>query len=123
MPPLVSYAVSIVLNVLKVVMLVGGSAGAKLGSNGTSVRVPGPGSRVPGPGSRVPGPGYTVGLILAVIGLLAVIVTPVALSVRRLHDTNMSGWMILLVLFPVVGPVPFIIVHEEQIQPRIRSVI
>ena len=87
---LVSGIVSIVLNVI---MLAGGAAGAKLGPNGTTV----------------PGPLYWVGLILAVIWSLAIIIPALALSVRRLHDTNMSGWMYLLVLIPFVGPILIII--------------
>lgn len=83
---LVSVIVSIVLNVI---MVVGGSAGAKLGPNGTTV----------------PGPGYVVGLILAAIWFLAFIIPSLALCVRRLHDTNFSGWMYLLALFPIVGPI------------------
>jgi uncharacterized membrane protein YhaH (DUF805 family) len=81
---LVSGIVSIVLNVI---MLVGASAGAKLGPHGTSV----------------PGPGYIVGVILAGIWLLAVIIPSLAVSVRRLHDANYSGWMLLLGFIPFVG--------------------
>ena len=46
---------------------------------------------------------YMVGLILAAVWFLAVIVPSLALTVRRLHDANFSGWMYLLVLIPFVG--------------------
>jgi uncharacterized membrane protein YhaH (DUF805 family) len=42
------------------------------------------------------------GLISAVYGLL-VLLPALAVTVRRLHDTDRSGWWILLNLIPVVG--------------------
>jgi len=35
--------------------------------------------------------------------ILAVIIPGLAVTVRRLHDTGKSGWMILLCLIPIVG--------------------
>jgi len=87
---LVSGIVSIVLNVITAVI---SSAGATLRPDGTSV----------------PGPGYMVVLILAVIISLAIFVPSLAVSVRRLHDTNMSGWMYLLILIPFVGPILIVV--------------
>ncbi|MFJ4211025.1 DUF805 domain-containing protein [Paenarthrobacter sp. NPDC089675] len=54
-------------------------------------------------GVPVLGPTYVVGLILAVIWGLATIVPSIALTVRRLHDGNFSGWLVLLILVPVLG--------------------
>lgn len=51
------------------------------------------------------GPGATFGLILAVIWGLATIVPSIALTVRRLHDSNKSGWLILLGLIPFAGAI------------------
>lgn len=34
---------------------------------------------------------------------LAALVPSIALSIRRMHDSNKSGWMLLLALIPVVG--------------------
>ena len=51
------------------------------------------------------GPGATFGMILLVIWGLATIVPSIALTVRRLHDSNKSGWMALLGLIPFVGPI------------------
>ncbi|BCW68999.1 DUF805 domain-containing protein [Arthrobacter sp. NicSoilB8] len=96
---LVSGLVSLVLNACT---LVAGSAGATLRPDGTSV----------------PGPGYVVGLILSVIISLAIIVPSLALSVRRLHDTNMSGWMYLLILIPLVGPIVIIILMATGSKPE-----
>jgi uncharacterized membrane protein YhaH (DUF805 family) len=81
---LVSGVVSIVLNII---MSVAGAAGAT----------------VDAAGNTVPGPGAVVGVILLVIWGLAVIVPSLALVVRRLHDLNFSGWMILIGLVPFVG--------------------
>jgi uncharacterized membrane protein YhaH (DUF805 family) len=42
------------------------------------------------------------GTLLAAIGL-AVLVPSIAVTVRRLHDIDISGWVCLLVLIPYVG--------------------
>lgn len=36
---------------------------------------------------------------------LAVILPSLAVTVRRLHDTNRSGWWILINLIPLIGPI------------------
>lgn len=51
----------------------------------------------------VAGPGAVIGTVLLVIWGLGAIVPSLALTVRRLHDSNKSGWMILLGLIPIVG--------------------
>ena len=96
---LVSGLAGIVMNII---MVAAGSAGAKLGPNGTTV----------------PGPGYWVVLILYIILILAIMVPSLALSVRRLHDTNMSGWMYLLILIPIVGPILIIIFMAMGSKPE-----
>ena len=96
---LISGLVSIVLNVI---MLAGGAAGAKLGPNGTSV----------------PGPAYMVGLILAAVWFLAVIVPSLALTVRRLHDSNFSGWMYLIVLIPFIGGIILLVFTLLESKPE-----
>lgn len=87
---LISVVVSIVLNI---VMSVAGSAGATVSDSGT----------------MVPGPGAIVGVILLVIWGLAVIVPSLALVVRRLHDANFSGWLILIGLVPFLGGLALLI--------------
>jgi len=37
------------------------------------------------------------------IYILAIILPSLAVTVRRLHDTGKSGWMILLCLIPIIG--------------------
>ncbi|GAB3276167.1 hypothetical protein GCM10027449_15300 [Sinomonas notoginsengisoli] len=50
-----------------------------------------------------PGPVSIVGYILLIVWGLAIIVPSLALTIRRLHDVNMSGWMVLLGLIPFIG--------------------
>ena len=51
----------------------------------------------------VMGPGVAAGLVPLGIWFLATLVPGLALTVRRLHDANFSGWTILLGLIPWVG--------------------
>ena len=41
--------------------------------------------------------------ILSAIYTLAVIIPGIAVSVRRLHDTNRSGWWFLITIVPILG--------------------
>ena len=36
---------------------------------------------------------------------LALLIPSIAIGVRRLHDINMSGWLMLLILIPIVGAI------------------
>ena len=40
---------------------------------------------------------------------LAVLLPSIAVGARRLHDTDRSGWLALLMLIPVLGWIPLII--------------
>lgn len=40
---------------------------------------------------------------------LAVLVPAIAVSVRRLHDTDRSGWWVLIVLIPLIGPIVLLV--------------
>jgi uncharacterized membrane protein YhaH (DUF805 family) len=51
------------------------------------------------------GPGAWFGTVLLVIWGLGTLVPGLALAVRRLHDSNKSGWFILLSLIPIVGAI------------------
>jgi len=44
-----------------------------------------------------------VGQVLGAIYALAVLLPSIGVTIRRLHDTNRSGWWILVVLIPIVG--------------------
>ncbi len=47
--------------------------------------------------------------LLSGIYLLATLVPTLAVTVRRLHDTNRSGWWLLLGLLPVAGVIILIV--------------
>ncbi len=51
-------------------------------------------------GTTMEGVGY--GLIYSLY-MLAVLIPSIAVTVRRLHDTDRSGWWILIVLIPIIG--------------------
>jgi uncharacterized membrane protein YhaH (DUF805 family) len=38
-------------------------------------------------------------------------------SVRRLHDTNHSGWWLLIVLIPIIGAIVLILFLVQDSQP------
>jgi uncharacterized membrane protein YhaH (DUF805 family) len=49
------------------------------------------------------------GPVLAWIAFLALILPGLAISVRRLHDLDRSGWWLLIVLIPLVGLIVLLI--------------
>ncbi|ANP48711.1 uncharacterized membrane protein YhaH (DUF805 family) [Streptomyces griseochromogenes] len=48
---------------------------------------------------------------LVAIPALAFLLPGLAVTVRRLHDTGRSGWMILLGLIPLVGPIILLVFY------------
>ncbi len=48
---------------------------------------------------------------------LAVFIPGLAVSVRRLHDIGKSGWMILIVLIPLIGPIWLLVLMVQDSQP------
>jgi uncharacterized membrane protein YhaH (DUF805 family) len=56
----------------------------------------------------VGGPG-----IVALLYSLAVLIPGIAVSVRRLHDTNRSGWWLFIVFVPIIGQI-FLLVFMVQ---------
>ena len=53
--------------------------------------------------------GLLVGYALYFIYFLAVLLPTLAVTVRRLHDTNNSGWLILIGLVPCIGNVVLVV--------------
>lgn len=49
------------------------------------------------------GTGAGIGMMVLGLGYLAVLIFSIILGVRRLHDLNLSGWMWLINLIPLVG--------------------
>jgi len=56
----------------------------------------------------------------ALLGIytLAVFLPGLASSVRRLHDTNRSGWWLLITLVPAIGPLVLLIFMVQGSQPN-----
>jgi uncharacterized membrane protein YhaH (DUF805 family) len=42
-------------------------------------------------------------ILLPYLAILGMIIPSIAVTVRRLHDTGKSGWMILIILIPCIG--------------------
>jgi uncharacterized membrane protein YhaH (DUF805 family) len=53
--------------------------------------------------------GLTELFFLSAIYALAVLIPSIAVGVRRLHDTNRSGWWILINFIPIIGTIIFIL--------------
>ena len=63
------------------------------------------------------GPQAGIG-ILSVIYALAAFLTGLAVSVRRLHDTNRSGVWILIGLVPLIGPIVLLVFFFMDSDPN-----
>ena len=87
---------------LTIIMNVAGTSGATVSANGTTI----------------PGPGYWVVFFIDLAVTLALLIPNLALSVRRLHDTSRSGWMYLLILIPIVGPILILIFMAMAPKPE-----
>jgi uncharacterized membrane protein YhaH (DUF805 family) len=55
--------------------------------------------------------------IFVVIVVLALVVPSLAVTVRRLHDTNRSGWWILIGLIPLIGGIVLLVFECQDSQP------
>ena len=51
--------------------------------------------------------------ILPAIYGLAVLLPAIGVSIRRLHDTNRSGWWLLIAFFPIVGAIVLIVFYAQ----------
>jgi len=63
---------------------------------------------------------YLIGMIPVIGWLFCLFIAPIphlAVTVRRLHDTGRSGWNLLLVLIPIVGPIIFLIFLCQDSEP------
>ncbi len=59
--------------------------------------------------------------ILSGIYALGVMIPGMAVSVRRLHDTNRSGWWLLITFVPVIGALVFIYFMVLDSNPEINE--
>lgn len=55
-------------------------------------------------------------LLLGIYGLF-IMIPSCAVSVRRLHDTNRSGWLVLLALLPIIGPLVLLFFKVQKGNP------
>ena len=55
-----------------------------------------------GPGTD-PSPGAYAVTAFAALAFLAVLIPRITVTIRRLHDVGLSGWLILLLLIPSIG--------------------
>lgn len=60
-------------------------------------------------------------MLLPMLYSLAVLIPGIAVSVRRLHDTNRSGWWLLISLVPIIGAVVLIVFLVQDSQPGSNS--
>ena len=51
------------------------------------------------------------------IWFLATVIPSLAVAVRRLHDANLSGWLLLLTLLPVLGWIALIVLLAQRENP------
>jgi uncharacterized membrane protein YhaH (DUF805 family) len=51
-----------------------------------------------------------IGTFSAIL-VVAVLIPSIAVSVRRLHDTNRVGWWLLIIFVPLFGAIALIVMH------------
>ena len=56
-------------------------------------------------------PPILIGILIYGVIVLGTIIPSVAVSTRRLHDSNKSGWHQLLGFVPILGPVALIVLY------------
>ena len=52
--------------------------------------------------------------LIALVGIIGMIIPSIAVSVRRLHDTGKSGWMLLIIFIPCIGFILWIVWMVED---------
>jgi uncharacterized membrane protein YhaH (DUF805 family) len=55
-----------------------------------------------------------VALVVADVSILALALPHMAVTVRRLHDTNRSGWFYLISFVPLIGSIMLLVVLTED---------
>ena len=70
--------------------------------------------------------GFAIGLvegflgtmgILAIMYTLGVLIPGLAVAVRRLHDTDRSGWWLLIAFVPIIGGIILLVFMVSDSQP------
>ena len=65
---------------------------------------------------KVAGAGISLGILYLVYALL-VFIPGLAVAVRRLHDVGKSGWMLLIALIPLIGPIWLLVLYLTNSNP------
>ena len=73
---------------------------------------------------------FMIGVVLGIVGgilgvaylivtlyVLAVIIPGIAVSVRRLHDTERSGWGLLISFVPLIGAIVLLVFMVQDSKP------
>ncbi|KOG28562.1 DUF805 domain-containing protein [Streptomyces resistomycificus] len=55
--------------------------------------------------------------LIAVVFYLAILLPSLAVTVRRLHDTNRTGWWVLIGLVPLVGAIVMLVFLCSDSEP------
>lgn len=58
------------------------------------------------------------GTIILIVFGLAIILPMIAVSIRRIHDINKSGWWLLISLIPIIGSIWFIVLAIKDSEPQ-----
>jgi len=56
--------------------------------------------------------------LLGGIYTLAVLIPGIAVAVRRLHDTERSGWWLLIALIPLIGAIVLLVFMVQDSKPE-----
>lgn len=51
---------------------------------------------------------------------LGVLIPSIAVSVRRLHDTDRSGWWLLILLIPLIGAIVLLVFMLQDSRPGVN---
>lgn len=90
--------VFVVLSVLDSMLGLGGSSSSDLSTSG----------------ERVGASASVHGGVLTIIFWLATLVPSIAVGVRRLHDTDRSGWWLLIGLIPLIGGIVLLVFNVSE---------
>jgi uncharacterized membrane protein YhaH (DUF805 family) len=52
--------------------------------------------------------------VLGFLYALAVLIPSIAVAIRRLHDTDKSGWLLLLALIPLLGFIILLVFYIQE---------
>ena len=52
--------------------------------------------------------------VISTITSLALLLPGLAVAVRRLHDTNRSGWWLLIILIPLIGFIVLLVFYLQE---------